>query len=157
MPALSRQNLSAKLSNRLVDDGVRGAGEVQTSDFISHRKFQTEILMRQAQRFREPFRLTAEYQNVPFLERRVPDQFVRKLRQEPELRRFDRTLSKSGQQMIPVVNDLAVDMFPVIHSGPFEVTAVHDKPERTDQPEFGSNRHTTTANVSGVLRDVRFV
>jgi hypothetical protein len=55
------------------------------------------------------------------------------------------------QQFGEVVDNLALQLFPVVQPGSADVMGVEAKSERSDQPQLGPHRHASSTDIPRIL------
>ena len=65
--------------------------------------------------------------------------------------------ASDARLLIPIVDDLPFEVFPVIETGAAEVIVVNPEAERSNQPELGPDGDAGAADTAGVVGDLRLV
>lgn len=75
---------------------------------------------------------------------------------QPRRGRFPGFLFQPGHKSVPVVDDLVVQIGPVVQPGAFEKPVGELEPHRAHQPQFRAQANARASDRAGVVRDFRF-
>ena len=97
-------------------------------------------------------RLTAEDQSVSWLKFGIEIIFLCFLGKKPAAAQVQRLV-----ECFPMIHGFPLQMLPIVHPGPPEVVIIDLKAKRPDEPKLRPNGYASTADTSGVVRNLGLV
>ena len=97
-------------------------------------------------------RLTAEDESISWLKFGVEIIFLCFLAKKPAAAQVQHLV-----ECFPMIHGFPLQMLPIVHPGPPEMVIIDLKAKRPDEPKLGPNGYTSTADTSGVVRNLGLV